>query len=75
MYRKLGLSDTHLGMIILYTAFNLSLVLQNSDSPDILNTLTLHDVKIENWVYSMPEDDFLLESVDFQALYISVREE
>ena len=25
MYRKLGLSDTHLGMIILYTMVNLSL--------------------------------------------------
>ena len=36
------------------------------------NTITLHDVKIEDWAYHTPEDDFVLESVGFQALYISV---
>ena len=56
-------------------AFNISLMVENPALPDVRNTLTLHDVKIENWVYNMPEDDFLLESVDFQALYLSVQEE
>jgi hypothetical protein len=56
-------------------AFNMSLVVQSPDNPGVHNTLTLHDVKIENWTYSMPEGDFVLESVDFQALYISVRED
>ena len=39
------------------------------------NTLTLHDVKIDSWIYTMPEDDFLLESVGFQALFLTVGDE
>jgi hypothetical protein len=37
--------------------------------------MTLHDVKIDNWVYAMPEDDFVMESVGFQALYLTVQDE
>jgi len=56
-------------------AFNITLLVQNPAAPDVRNTLTLHDVKIENWTYTIPEDDFVLESVDFQALYLSVQDE
>jgi len=56
-------------------AFNITLLVQNPSAPDVRNTLTLHDVKIENWTYTIPEDDFVLESVDFQALYLSVQDE
>jgi hypothetical protein len=37
--------------------------------------MTLHDVKIDNWTYQMPEDDFVMESVNFRALYLTVTDE
>ena len=39
-----------------------------------VNTLTLHDVKIDNWVYTLPEDEFVMEQAGFQALYMTVEE-
>ncbi len=56
-------------------SLNITLVVENPAQPDVRNTLTLHDVKFDNWSYNMPEDDFLLESVGFQALYLSVQDE
>ncbi|MBI5015280.1 MAG: hypothetical protein HZB55_07280 [Deltaproteobacteria bacterium] len=56
-------------------AFNVTLLLQNAAAPDVRNTVTLHDVKIDNWVYALPEDDFVMESVGFQALYLTVQDE
>ncbi len=55
--------------------FNITLLLENSASPGVQNTLTLHDVKLTTWAVGIPEDDFVLESVAFQALYISVEDE
>jgi len=37
--------------------------------------VTLHGVKIENWSYQIPEDDFVMEKVDFRALWISVEDQ
>jgi hypothetical protein len=56
-------------------SFNISLLVTNPALPDSKSTLTLHGVKIDNWTYQMPEDDFLMESVGFQALYITVQDE
>ncbi len=56
-------------------SFNITLLLQNAALPDIRNTVTLHEVKIDHWLYSMPEDDFLMEKVNFQALYMTVADE
>ena len=56
-------------------AFNITLLLQNAATPDIQNTVTLHEVKIDRWVYSIPEDDFIMESANFQALYLTVQDE
>lgn len=39
------------------------------------STLTLHEVKLTNWVYTLPEDDFVLEKADFQAQYITAGDE
>ncbi|HIK55479.1 MAG TPA: hypothetical protein IGS37_10010 [Synechococcales cyanobacterium M55_K2018_004] len=55
-------------------AFNITLMLKNPANPDVQNTVTLHDVKIDSWVYSIPEDDFVMESVGFKALYITVED-
>ncbi len=56
-------------------AFNITLLLQNSALPDVRNTVTLHEVRIKNWTYRMPEQDFMMESVEFQALFMSVEDE
>ncbi|HRW05563.1 MAG: hypothetical protein KDE53_04350 [Caldilineaceae bacterium] len=55
-------------------AFNMTLLLDNPALPDINNTLTLHGVKLESWIYGMPEDDFVLESVKFRALFVTVED-
>ena len=52
-------------------AFNITLLVENSATPGINNTITLHDVKLDTWTYGMPEDDFVMESVGFQALYMT----
>lgn len=56
-------------------SFNITLLAENAATPGVRNTVTLHDVKIDSWVYDLPEDDFLMEAVGFQALYVSVADE
>lgn len=55
-------------------ALNITVRLANPASGS-QNTVTLHDVKFDSWVNSLPEDDFVLEKVGFQALYLTVSEE
>ncbi len=55
-------------------AFNITLRLSNPSS-GTTNTLTLHDVKLDSWVHHLPEDEFVMEQVGFQALSITVAEE
>lgn len=57
-----------------HPAFNITLRLANPAS-GLTNTMTLHDVKLDSWVYSLPEDEFVMEQVGFQALYMTVAEE
>ena len=57
-----------------HPSFNITVRLANPSS-GAQNTLTLHDVKLDSWVYSLPEDEFVLEKVGFQALYLTVAEE
>lgn len=54
--------------------FNLSLLLENPAKPGQRSTLTVHGVKIDGWTYAMPEDDFVLESVTFKAMWIAVED-
>lgn len=56
-------------------AFNITLLLANPAHPDTKSTVTLHDVKIDNWAGHVPEDDFTMESLSFQALYLTVEDE
>lgn len=56
-------------------AFNITLLAENPAIPGLRTTMTLHDVKIDNWTYQMPEDDFVMESVNFKALYLTVKDE
>ena len=42
-------------------AFNVTVRVANA-SNGAVNTLTLHDVKIDNWTYNLPEDEFVMSS-------------
>jgi hypothetical protein len=59
----------------LQPSFNMTLLLENAAAPGVRNTATLHDVKIENWTYDLPQDDVVREHVDFHALFIDVADE
>ncbi len=56
-------------------SFNITLLAENAAAAGVRNTVTLHDVKIASWVYNIPGDDFLIEEVGFQALYLTVTDE
>ena len=49
--------------------------MENPARPGARNTLTLHDVKLDSWVYTMPEDDYVLENVSFHALWVKTEEQ
>ena len=54
--------------------FNLVLTLNDPATPGTSSVLTVHGVKLENWGYILPEDDFIMESVTFKGLFISVED-
>lgn len=56
-------------------AMNITLLVENAATEGVNSTVTLHDVKLDRWTYQMPEDDFVLESVGFQALFLTVADE
>lgn len=55
-------------------SFNITLRLANPASSTV-NTLTVHEAKLESWVYHVPEDEFVMENVGFHALYVTVADE
>lgn len=55
-------------------SFNLMLDVKDPAVPGTSNTLTIHGVKFENWTYNLPEDDFVMESVTFKGLFITVED-
>lgn len=55
-------------------SFNVTLMVEDPTNPDVNNTVTLHGVKLDSWNYNMPEDDFLMESISFQALHMTVKD-
>src|SRR5690606_16090210 len=55
-------------------AFNVTVRVANPTT-GVVNTITLHDVKIENWTYTLPEDEFVMEEARYQALFLTVKEE
>ena len=55
-------------------SFNMSVLVQNPALPGVTSTVNLFGVKLDQWNYGMPEDDFVLESANFQALYLTVED-
>lgn len=57
--------------------FDIVLKLENpgvSSESSVQSIVTVHGVKFENWSYKIPEDDFVMESVSFKGLWISVED-
>ena len=55
-------------------SFNLSLRLENPSLLGNNTTVTVMGVKLDQWEYSMPEDDFVMEKIGFQALWVKVED-
>lgn len=55
-------------------SFNLSLRLENPSLPGSSSTVTVMGVKLEEWLYELPEDDFAMEKVNFRALWVKVED-
>ena len=56
-------------------SFNLQLRVEDPATPGVASTLTVHGVKLNNWAYQLPEDDFVMESVTFKALFVTVEDQ
>ena len=54
--------------------FNIVISMKNPALPDNSSKITLFGVKFQSWSFNLPEDDFILESVNFRALRISSEE-
>ncbi|MBX3670442.1 MAG: hypothetical protein KF778_18735 [Rhodocyclaceae bacterium] len=55
-------------------SFNLSVRLENPSLPGTTSTVTVMGVKLEEWFYDLPEDDFAMEKVNFRALWVKVED-
>src|SRR2546425_5534267 len=55
-------------------SFNLSLQVQNPNDPDTTATVTFMGVQLNEWNYTLPEDDFVMEQVSFRALWIKAED-
>jgi hypothetical protein len=53
----------------------MQLLLQDQAVPGTRCVLSLDGVKFENWAFSIPENDFVMENVTFKALNIRVQDE
>ena len=56
-------------------SFNLSVRLENPSLPGVASTITVMGVKLEEWLYQLPEDDFAMEKVNFRALWVKVEDQ
>jgi hypothetical protein len=56
-------------------SFNLQLRVEDPATPGTSSTVTVHGVKLANWVYNLPEDDFIMESVTFKGLFLTVEDQ
>jgi hypothetical protein len=54
--------------------FNIIATLQDAAHPDQNTKLVVFGVRFSSWTYSIPMDDFVMESATFQALRVSYEE-
>ena len=56
-------------------SFNLNVRLENPSLPGVTSSVTVMGVKIEEWNYQLPEDDFAVEGVTFRARWVKVEDQ
>jgi len=70
-----GANSTQIAEPYPQPTMNMNLILQDPAFPSTRSVLNLEGVKFENWAFSMPQDDFVMENVSFKALRIRVQDE
>jgi hypothetical protein len=70
-----GANPTHLDEPFPEPVLTMQLILQDQAVPSTRCVLGLDGVKFENWAFSIPENDFVMENVTFKALNIRVQDE
>ena len=55
-------------------SFNMVMPLNDPATPGTTSVLTIHGVKLENWAFVTPEDDFVMESVTFKGMSITIED-
>jgi hypothetical protein len=55
-------------------SFNIMLDLKDPAIPANTSTITVHGAKFENWAYTLPENDFVMEAATFKGLFITVED-
>jgi hypothetical protein len=55
-------------------SFNIIATLQDSAHPDQHTKVIVFGVRLSTWNYTIPSDDFVMESVTFQALRVAYEE-
>ena len=74
MLGEAGASGSRPSGAFISPTFNLSLRLENAGFAGNTSTVTVHGVKIDGWSFTMPEDDFVMESVTYKALWASAED-
>jgi hypothetical protein len=54
--------------------FNMVINLQNPALPATTDKIVLFGVKLDSWSFTLPEDDFVMESISFRAIRIGSEE-
>ena len=55
-------------------AFNIVATLKDPAHPDNDTRVTVFGTRFDSWTYTIPVEDFVMESVSFQALRLSFEE-
>lgn len=67
-----GASPNNIAEPYVQPVFNMVVNLNDPAVPGSSAGLELKGVKLQNWAYSLPEEDFVMENVTFKALSIRV---
>jgi hypothetical protein len=70
-----GANPTHINEPYVQPTLLMNVVMQDPAVPNTRAVVNLGGVKFQNWTFSLPEDDFVMENVTFKALSINVQDE
>ncbi len=53
-------------------SFILQFQVEDPAHPGTRSVLSVHGVKMQNWAFNLPEDDFVMEEVSFKGMFITI---